>query len=410
MLTREQNDRLTRIGPGTPGGELMRRYWQPLCAVEQLRDQPHKKRVRILGEDLVVFRKADGGYSCVQEKCPHRNASMYFAFVEPDGIRCCYHGWKFDCDSGRCIDRPFETAQPHPGLRLRAYPVQELGDLLFVYMGPDPAKAPLLPHWDVLVRTDQPRKIVILPLHHCNWLQIQENTADSVHTFYLHGHTAAVMGLMGSPDARLDAAGAGYFYRPIVKFDYEPCEWGLEKTIEYGGDRPELEIRPPLIFPNILRIPQGPVETIHFRVPVDDTTTRIFWVGLLPSPKFAQLLPLGGEVIAATDDTYIDQSDEAHRRVEDEVMSNFFTQDRVVMETQGAIADRSTENLGASDRGIVMYRRMLAEQIDRVERGEDPTLAVVRDPEQNRCIVFPSATRPIRSFPRADGDVLSTHV
>jgi 5,5'-dehydrodivanillate O-demethylase oxygenase subunit len=243
-------------------------------------------------------------------------------------------------------------------------------------MGPDPERAPLLPRWDVMVRDDGRRNIVVLPVHDCNWLQIQENTVDSVHTYYLHGHMSVVHNLPTLAQGR-------YFYRPIEAYDWDVCEWGVEKTLVYGGDQPEVEVRPPLIFPNILRIPEGPVEAMHFRVPIDDTHTRIFWVGMMPGKgsgttfEYAPEEPLGNG---------------------EKALQTFYGQDRIVWETQGQIFDRSLEVLGASDRGIVMYRRMLMEQIDRVERGEDPTIAVVRDEAKNSIITFASTTRP-----RSDG-------
>ena len=377
MLTQEQNDRLTRVGPGAPCGELLRRYWQPLCPVGELTEENPKKRVRILGEDLLIYRDDEGKLACIEEHCAHRRASLFFGFVEPGGIRCCYHGWKFDVE-GKCVERPFEPREATEAVRLRTYPLQELGGLLFAYMGPDPKTAPLLPRWDVLVRDDGKRNIVVLPVHDCNWLQIQENTVNSVHTYYLHGHMSAVKKLP-------TMAQGGYFYRPIKSYDWAVCDWGIEKTVAYGGDKPELEIRPPLIFPNILRIPEGPVEAMHFRVPIDDTHTRIFWIGFRPARDSAT------EGIGTTE---FHCEPDAPVTYTDADVQTFYGQDRVVWETQGAIVDRTKEVLGASDRGIAMFRRMLAEQIDRVARGEDPTVAVVRDEAENRIIQFTSASRP----------------
>src|SRR5580692_5755486 len=145
MLTREQNDRLTKVGPGTPCGELLRRYWQVLCPSGEITAAAPKKRVRILGEDLLVYRGDSGDIACIAEHCLHRRASLYFGFIEPGGIRCCYHGWKYDAE-GKCIDRPFET-QKADNLCLPSYPLQELGGLLFVYMGPKTATPPALPRW-----------------------------------------------------------------------------------------------------------------------------------------------------------------------------------------------------------------------------------------------------------------------
>lgn len=371
MVTRVDNERMTRVGKGTPCGELLRRYWQPLCPTGEITADNPKKRVRLLGEDLLVYRTDSGEIACIAEHCAHRHASLFFGFIEPGGIRCCYHGWKFDA-KGKCVERPFEARTPDQ-LATPVYPVQELGGLLFAYMGPDPARAPLLPRWDVLARNDGKRTIVVLPVHACNWLQIQENTVDSVHTYYLHGHMSVVKNLPTLGQGR-------YFYRPIESYDWALCEWGVEKTLVYGGDQPEIEIRPPLIFPNILRIPEGPIEAMHFRVPIDDTHTRIFWVGLNAKNG------AGATTVEYAPDKPLSDGDE-------ELMT-FYGQDRVVWETQGAVFDRSAETLGGSDRGIVMYRRMLEEQIERVERGEDPTIAVVRDPAKNSMITFESATRP----------------
>ena len=373
MVTREENERLTRVGAGTPGGELLRRYWQPLCPTGEVTAENPKKRVRLLGEDLLVYRTDSGEIACIAEHCAHRRASLFYGFIEPGGIRCCYHGWKYD-KAGKCVVRPFET-QARTDICLPAYPVQELGGLLFAYMGPDPARAPLLPRWDVMVRSDGKRNIVVMPVHTCNWLQIQENTVDSVHTYYLHGHMSAVHNLPTLNQGR-------YFYRPIRSYDWAACEWGIEKTLTYGGDKPEMEIRPPLIFPNILRIPEGPVEAMHFRVPIDDDHTRIIWVGLRPGVEGRGDQPSF---------EYIPDKPFAYGTEE---LQTFYGQDRIVWETQGAVYDRTRETLGDSDRGIVMFRDMLAEQIGRVERGEDPTVAFVRDPERNKIIIFESATRP----------------
>ena len=381
MVTRVQNERLTRVGAGTPGGELLRRYWQPLCPAAEITAAKPKKRVRILGEDLLVFRAASGKVSCVEGHCPHRGAALYYGFLEEDGIRCCYHGWKFDGE-GKCVERPFEKSTV-AGLCLPAYPVQELGGLLFVYMGPDPARAPLLPRWDVMVRDDGAREIRIFPVHHCNWLQIQENTADSTHTVFLHG----VM------DERLGTKHpfAAYYRRPIEKLSFEFCEWGLDKTIWYGGDVPDVEIRPPLIFPNILRIPNGPVEVMHWRVPIDDTHTRIIYVGFTPAR-------VGNVRMPEDADVPFEYLPEMKTEDGEYDLQSFFSQDQMAMESQGAIYDRTKEHLGTSDRGIAMFRQQLEEQISRVEQGLDPDVAFLRDPAKNRIITFDNATSPVEGI------------
>jgi 5,5'-dehydrodivanillate O-demethylase len=246
-------------------------------------------------------------------------------------------------------------------------------------MGPEAEKAPLLPQWDVLARTDRPKLIRVMPRHACNWLQIQENTVDSVHTYYLHGHMSKVLNLP-------TIVNGAYFYRPIESYDWSTSRWGVEKTIVYGGEMPEIEVRPPLIFPNILRIPEGPMEALHFRIPVDDEHTDIIWIGLRPEGS--------AEITSGRGIPSVIEIDPPNYSIENVNLATFYGQDRAVWETQGAIANRSNETLGASDRGIVMFRRMLSEQIDRVERGESPDVGVVDDASENVCIEFENGTRP----------------
>src|SRR5437762_670949 len=143
MLTPEQNERLSRVGPGTPGGELLRRYWHPIIPAAELTAEKPKKRIRLLGEDLVIYRGADGSYGCVAEHCAHRGCSLYYGFIEDAALRCPYHGWLWSAD-GNCLEQPFEPEQSmlKHTVRLAAYQVQRMAGLLFVYMGPAPA--PLL--------------------------------------------------------------------------------------------------------------------------------------------------------------------------------------------------------------------------------------------------------------------------
>ena len=369
MLSIERNERLTRVGPNTPGGALLRRYWQPLCAAVELTPERPKKRLTLLCEDLVVFREPDGSYGCVGEQCAHRRCSLYYGFVEEGGIRCPYHGWKYARD-GRCIEQPFEPAGSplKDEARQPAYAVQELAGLLFVYMGPLPA--PLLPRWDVLARRDGTRRIEIRPTLQCNWLQIQENAVDTTHTYYLHGHMAKLRGMRHG--------GGEYYYRPILKYDFTVTEWGIEKRILYGGDQPEDGLWPPMIFPNMLRIPQGRIENMHWRVPIDDNRTRYVIMAFTPNdsgePVRQETVPI--EYMPSD----LDQSG-------DYSLASFFSQDRMAWETQGAVLDRGRELLGASDRGITLLRRMLDEQIAIVEKGGEP-MAVVRDAEKNEMIAF----------------------
>ena len=185
MLTAEQNDLLTQITPGTPMGNLMRRYWHVIGAAEDL-GTAWTKKVRLLGEDLILFRDRSGKRGLIAEQCPHRRASFLHGIPTDDGIRCPYHGWEFNAQ-GKCLNQPNEVDDPafREKVGTTAYPVEELGGILFAYMGPLPA--PLLPRWDGFVVEGGIRALgkVLLPI---NWLQIMENSMDPIHTEWLHGH------------------------------------------------------------------------------------------------------------------------------------------------------------------------------------------------------------------------------
>ena len=370
MLTRDENEILTRVGPGTPAGNLLRRYWHPVCPAAELTAEKPKRRVRILGEDLVLFRDGSGKLGLVAEQCAHRRASLYYGFVEADGLRCPYHGWKYDT-SGRCIEMPFE---PKGTMLIQeacqtSYPVEQLAGMLWAYLGPKPA--PLLPRWEVLLRRDGPHRIMILPELQCNWLQCMENSVDPVHTYYLHGHMMHIHG-MGER--------AAYFYRPIEAYDFELVKeelWaGVRKVRQFGGEQGERELGHPLIFPCILMAPQRQFIVMHFRVPVDDTHTMIYRLEFEPGGK------TDGSDFENPPLDYVD----SFRGADGEyALTTFNAQDGMAWETQGPVTDRSKELLGASDRGVVLYRKLLREQILAVERGEEP-VGIVRDPAKNEAI------------------------
>lgn len=385
MLTPEQNEMMTRVGPGTPCGELLRRYWHPICPAQELTAERPKKRVRILGEDLVLFHEADGGYGLVGEHCSHRGCSLYYGFLEDGGLRCAYHGWLFD-RAGHCLEQPFEPRESmmKHTLRHTAYPVQRIAGLLFAYLGPEPA--PLLPRWDVVAREDGTRLIEVQPVIDCNWLQAQENSLDPTHVYYLHGHTLYKKGLRKQNP-----------YRPISSYDFEQFEWGIVKTRTFEGDGLNTYVEPghPAVFPNILRHhvegrdgtnPYDGTMAIdmHFRIPIDDTHTQVIWLGFTPSPDGTWSDPYEDEPEVVYVDSLKDESGDFH-------MTTYPSHDSMAWVTQGPIFDRGKEHLGASDRGIAMWRELLAQQIAAVQAGRDP-MGVVRDPKQNRLIEF-SATR-----------------
>ena len=371
MLTQDENDLLTRVGAGTPAGTLLRRYWQVVAAAAELTDAKPKKRIRILGEDLVLYRDKNGHYALVAEKCSHRGVSLYYGFVEQDGLRCAYHGWKYDA-CGNCVDQPFENPEAsfkekimHP-----AYPVEKLGGLLFAYMGP-PETKPLLPKWDLLVRQDGSKKIDVCETLRCNWLQAMENSVDPTHTYFLHSHT---LKLKGDPDH------VPFHYRMVSKIAYElvvhPAWAGIQKQRIFSDDSAPAETPHPLVFPNILFVPVRIGYALHFRTPIDDHNTQVFQFRFSPSKD--------GKLVEQPHDTpieYVGTTDE-HGEFH---MDNFTSQDHMAWETQGTIADRGKEHLGEGDRGVIMFRKLLREQIQAVQTGSDP-IGVNRDPAMDEMI------------------------
>ena len=371
MLSQEENELLTGVGPETPAGKLLRRYWHVVSAASELSDEKPKKRVRILGEDLVLFRNQSGDYGLVGEHCSHRGASLYYGFVEEDGIRCPYHGWKYD-SCGKCIEQPFEN--PEAGFKDKiqhpAYPVAKLGGLLFAYMGPQ-EKKPTLPQWDILVRQDGMKKIDVCEVLRCNWLQAMENSVDPTHTYYLHSHN---LKLKGAKDY------VPFHYQPLSKIEFDlviqPNWAGIQKQRVFAGEDVPPEAPHPLIFPNILFVPVRLGYALHFRTPIDDFNTQVYQFRFSPTKD--------GEAAEQPEDAPIEYVGTKNREGEFH-LDNFASQDHMAWETQGPISDRAKEHLGESDRGIIMLRKLLREQIQAVQNGGDP-IGSNMDPNKDKVI------------------------
>src|SRR5262245_43807972 len=182
MTSERENDRLTRIGPGTPMGALLRRYWHPIGSRDEMEQHP-TKAARLLGESFVLYRDRSGRLALVEERCPHRGASLRFGMPEDGGIRCAYHGWFFDT-AGKCTHMPGdrEGYAGSRGIAIRAPRIEELGGIVFAYLGPEPA--PPLPRWDLFLEHGVPKEVATIDVP-CNWLQVMENNLDN-HVRWLH--------------------------------------------------------------------------------------------------------------------------------------------------------------------------------------------------------------------------------
>ena len=270
MLSQEKNERLTAVGPGTPMGNLLRRYWWPVATHDMAGRVPARRR--LLGEDLVLFRDGSGQLGLLAEQCPHRRASLALGCTEQTGLRCGYHGWLFGPD-GRCLEQPGELADSTFASRIRAvsYPVAELGGLIFAYLGPAPA--PLLPRYDLFVWPDVWRDIAHAELP-CNFVQIMENSVDPYHVEWLHGRYGSFLReLAGEPAVQVVT-------KKHVKVAFEVFEHGILKRRVLEGQTEQDEdwkIGHPLVFPGMLRVGGGGIATFQIRVPVDDTHTWHVW-------------------------------------------------------------------------------------------------------------------------------------
>ena len=389
MLTFQENETLARVGPGTGMGETMRRYWVPAMLDWELPEPDCPPiRVKLLGEELVAFRDSNGVVGVVDNYCPHRRASLFFGRNEEAGLRCVYHGWKFDVN-GDCVDMPSEPAESNfkDKVRIKAYPTAELGNVVWVYMGP-PDKRPPLPalEWTQVPESHRGINKVV---QNCNWLQGLEGGIDTVHINFLHRN------LQGSGIAARDAA----FRRSYAaRVEVAPTDYGYT----YAGIREQADdnhvyvrayhyIAPwTQLRPNQLNRGGAPrlKDSGHMWVPIDDEHTLVwnftYAFGDEPLSEDERLLRGSGNELgkdidfehgfksraAAENDYFIDR--EVQRTQTFSGIPGTNTQDRAVQDTMGPICDRTREHLGTTDRAIIMARKILLNAINVVEDGGDP--------------------------------------
>ncbi len=399
MLKAEDNERLTRVGPGTPGGALFRRYWQPALLSEEVKeaDGPPVK-VRMLGEDLVAFRDSEGRVGLVDAYCPHRHAPLYFGRNEACGIRCVYHGWKFDLE-GNCVDLPSEPADStmKDRIKLKAYPTYEKAGIVFAYLG-DPGEQPPYPDYEWM-RMPATHFFVSKTYEDCNYLQGLEGGLDTVHASFLHrfdiNSKTDVRNIDTTPSIDLERTDYGYYYvstrhvgpnrRYVRVYQYfMPNQQFRAQTTGFDGKR----AKPPKM--------DG-----HIWVPIDDYSTNVFnlmcaydeahpldpeyveeWETLMGRGR-ADFVPGTYKLKSNRDNDYfIDRHEQKTKSYSG--IPGVNTQDYALQENMGGpIVDRSTENLGTSDKAIVAMRRLMLEAVASVEKGEKPRGL---DPESYRNV------------------------
>jgi phenylpropionate dioxygenase-like ring-hydroxylating dioxygenase large terminal subunit len=409
-----QNERITRIGPGTPCGALMRRYWQPVALREEFDDlPPHRpvKAVRLLGQDMVLFRDGQGRWGLLDRDCAHRGADLSYGRCEADGLRCPFHGWKYAAD-GRCLETPAEPEGSTLCQRVRqpSYPVQEVAGVLFAYLGPED-QAPLpLPGFDAF-RAPASHRFAFKGLWHCNWLQAFEVGIDPAHPSYLHRYLA---------DDSLDQT-FGRQFRAASAGDVDGERWPMTRVMRERG-RPDIaheKVGPGLTrivtrrgiderhthvrvthaaFPHTFVIPLSETVTItQMHVPVDDTHT--YWYSFFTS--FGE--PLDGATMRAQrlqgislpdytprhgrhDHWGFDPEEQRTRTYLGMGEEDINRHDQWAVESMGEIQDRTREHLGTSDKVIMANRRTLLEAIDAVAAGAAPPAPEGEGPDTIDCI------------------------
>jgi 5,5'-dehydrodivanillate O-demethylase oxygenase subunit len=379
MLNNEQNERLTRVGPGTPMGNMLRRYWHPIAALSQMNDRDTLP-IKLLSEDLVLYRDLSGNLGLLEAHCPHRSMSLVYGMPTDCGLRCSYHGWAFDA-KGACTEQPYEEAEDPSGrfkqhVKIKAYPVAQHGGMVLAYLGPEPV--PQLPPWDLFVMDDVMREIGYAKVS-CNWLQIMENSLDPVHVEWLHRHMYNyVVRKLGQPERQCVPSAH-------QKIGFDAFEHGIVKrrVLEDTDEDNEVwAVGHPVLFPNILKSGSAAHPVLQIRVPMDDETTAYWWYRCYTSaskvpikPQKPEEVPYFTAPVPVLDVSGLPQW---------EMLDNNSGQDIVAWITQGTITDRSRETLGRSDKGIVLYRRQLEEAVRAVEEGRDPPLNVFRNAGVNR--------------------------
>jgi phthalate 4,5-dioxygenase len=392
----EKNRILTQVGAGTPGGKLLRHYWQPVALVDELEGKRPVRAVKLMGQDFVLFRDDSGKLGMLDRDCPHRGADLAFGRLENGGLRCPFHGWLFDA-SGQCLETPAEPLGSKMCTRIKqaAYPVQERSGVIFAYIGA--GEPPALPDFDCFVAPGT-HTFAFKGLFECNWLQALEVGIDPAHASYLHRFfededTAESYGKQfrgASADSTMPITQVlREFGRPeiqVVETDYGMRLRALRKI-----DDEQTHVRVTnLVFPQAFVIPMSSEMTIsQWHVPVDDT--HCYWYAIFTSftgpVDKVQMREQRLQLYELPDYTSRRNKRNNYGFDIDEQLKDTYTgmgfdinvHDQWAVESQKPIQDRTREHLGTSDIGIVKYRRMLQDAIDSNEAGQLQELPMVID-------------------------------
>jgi len=389
MLNATENALLCHTGPGTPMGELFRRFWLPALLPEELPapDCP-PVRHRILGEDLVAFRDTDGRIAFLREACPHRKASLFLGRNEEGGLRCVYHGWKFDVE-GNCLDLPSEPPESNfrDKIRTTAYPGAERGGVIWIYMGPPSASGgpPGLPQYDWCAGEPSPHQKIWKWVQESNYAQGLEGNIDSTHVSFLHRWFAGSGGgsraeiADGAPRLTAQETDFGFIYGARRRAAGGQHYWRVTPFV-----MPSYTVIPN---PNgssggLILVPQDDEHTWWFTIATREADPKL--------PPYVTLIPSTWRQERNRDNNYqIDR--EMQRTVNFTGLPTNRVQDAAVTESMGNLVDRSDEHLGTSDTAIIFMRRLLISMTQRLQQGVEP--ALLTHPELFRVRPIDTITR-----------------
>lgn len=393
MMTNEESDLLTGTGPGTPCGGLLRRYWQPAALSVELPAGGPPKPVTLLGEELVLFRDDQQRPGLLGLHCSHRGADLSYGRVEDGGLRCIYHGWLYDVHGG-CLDQPGEPAggEHKTSIRHLAYPLKEIGGIIFAYMGP--GEPPLFPNYEIFAVPDSHRT-VDKTFYDCNYLQGHEGNLDPVHLSFLH-RRFRVEGGEQVQQVRSSAASSNTLFgadtSPAIELEMTDFGFRIATLRKTGPDKVYLRLSN-YIYPNLGAVPaggpgtSGEGYTINWQVPIDDLHS---WNYII---TFSRTKPLTREAEnRELDSAYVPIRNRSNRYLQDREsmktrsfsgIATFTAMDTCATETAGPVQDRTREHLVSSDKAILAARKLMLKAINDIEEGREPS-HVVRDARANR--------------------------
>jgi len=384
VLTKELNERVTLTGPGTPAGEFLRRYWQPVGLSREVTAGGKPHQLTVMGEELVLFRDDRGRPGLLGLHCSHRLTSLGYGRVEDGGIRCPFHGWLYDVH-GRCLEQPAEPEGStfFQGIRHPAYPCEELGGIVFAYMGPA-ERQPLLPRYECLVRQDGTRQTSYYRIN-SNYLQNVEGAVDAAHFPFLHTDNWSQRKHV-------------LFDGPKPTIELRETDWGIwQKICQFNPARAVLSDHYAHFFmpAGFMRVEERRDYVLKYQswyVPMDDTRTMRFQVGFSPVPPSGIPYEWPGEgafTQPGPENDYFREYDRVDTisgipgwSAPGTAVKGFLCQDNMANESQGSIVDRQRERLGVHDLVLTAMRGMMLGAIAAVERGEDPR-HVLRDASEN---------------------------